>query len=62
MKLEVKNSVAGFIGIYIERNELEGTIKLSQKCLILIYIVTFWEYKNLRTNGVSHVLVCKSEM
>ena len=33
MELEVEISVAGFLGVHIERNELDGTIKLSQKGL-----------------------------
>ena len=33
MEWEVENSVAGFLGVHIERNELDGTIKLSQKGL-----------------------------
>ena len=33
MELEVENSVAGFLGVHIERNELDGTIKLYQKGL-----------------------------
>jgi hypothetical protein len=33
MELEVENSVAGFLGVNIERNALDGTIKISQKGL-----------------------------
>jgi hypothetical protein len=33
MELEVENSVAGFLGVHIERNEMDGSIKLTQKGL-----------------------------
>ena len=28
---------------------------------ILIYIVIFWEHNDLRTDGINHVLIHKSE-
>ena len=34
LKLEIEDSVAGFLGVHIERNEKDGTIKLTQKGLI----------------------------
>lgn len=34
MDLEEEGSVAGFLGIHIEHNEVDGTIKLTQKGLI----------------------------
>ena len=40
MELEVEDSVAGFLGVHIERNTDEGTIKLTQKGLITRIIET----------------------
>ena len=34
LELEIEDSVAGFLGVHIERNEKDGTIKLTQKGLI----------------------------
>ncbi|KAG7349585.1 reverse transcriptase RNA-dependent DNA polymerase [Nitzschia inconspicua] len=34
MTLEVEESVAGFLGVHIERNQTDGSIKLTQKGLI----------------------------
>ena len=34
LELEIEDSVAGFLGVRIERNEKDGTIKLTQKGLI----------------------------
>jgi hypothetical protein len=35
MNLEEEGSVAGFLGVHIERDEKDGSIKLTQKGLIL---------------------------
>ena len=34
LELEIEDSVVGFLGVHIERNEKDGTIKLTQKGLI----------------------------
>jgi hypothetical protein len=34
MELEVEDSVAGFLGVHIERNNTDGSIKLTQQGLI----------------------------
>ena len=34
LELEIEDSVAGFLGVHIERNDKDGTIKLTQKGLI----------------------------
>jgi hypothetical protein len=33
MELEVEDSVAGFLGVHIERNNIDNTIKLTQQGL-----------------------------
>ena len=33
LKLEIEDSVAGFLGVHIQRDDKEGTIKLTQKGL-----------------------------
>ena len=61
MELEPEDSVAGFLGVHIERDEREGTIKLTQKGLIKRVIDALGTTKGIYTPTTTDALPIDAE-